>query len=389
MAALPKLLLAGVLGAAVSGCSSLTDMLSPSDIDPPAELQDIQSTVNANTLWSADLGGDSADQRLHLVPVLRDGILYAAQAEGEVRALDAQTGRELWSVTLDQPLSGGPGIGEGVLVLGTLEAEVIALDMSNGSERWRARVSSEVLSAPMVSQGRVIARSIDGQIAGLDVLNGQRVWGFSREIPVLTLRGASSPVISGANVLCGLAGGRLVALDAKTGALSWEAIVAVPGGRSELQRIADVDGDPLVKYGLAFVATYQGELAAVSENTGSVIWRRKFSSYSGMAASEDLLFAADADGAVWALNVDNGGSLWKTEALRNRQLSSLAWVNGVVAVGDFEGYVHFISPKDGSLVGRTRVGKAAISRGMLAQGERLYVLGDGGAMQAIAVSVAP
>lgn len=374
------------LAVLLAGCSTVTDYISPAEVDPPAELQDIQELVQAKTLWSADVGAGSDDKRLHLVPTIVDGRLYVAEADGQVRALDAKSGATLWSIDLDAPLSGGPGVGDGLVVMGTTDAEVIALSSVDGTLRWRSRVTSEVLSTPAIAYGRVVARSIDGQITGLDANTGERVWGYSRKIPVLTLRGSSSPVISGTSALCGLAGGRLLALDIATGAVNWETIISIPGGRSELQRIADVDGDPLISDGIAYVATYQGEVAAVGESTGSVLWRRKFSSYSGMATDRERVFAADADGFVWAMNVDNGGSFWKQEALRNRQLSDVAYVNGVVAVGDFEGYVHFLSPETGELIGRTRVGSDPITRGMLVHSATLYVMGEGGDLEALQVS---
>ena len=377
--------LAALALVSLGGCTTVTDWIAPAVIDPPAELQEIQERVAAQSVWSRSLGGTD-EQRLNLVPEYSQGRLYVADADGTVSALDAQTGRSLWSVELDAPLSGGPGVGEGLVLLGTTDAEVIALSQADGSERWRARVSSEVLSTPVAAFGRVVARTIDGKVFGLDAATGEHKWRYEREIPILTLRGTGSPVISGSSVLCGMSGGRLLALDIESGDVVWDAIVAVPSGRTELERLADIDGDPLLMDGIAYVATYQGEVAAVGEHSGSLLWRRKFSSYAGMAADRYQVYASDADGFVWALDADNGSAGWRQEALRNRQLSDVATVGGLVAVGDFEGYVHFLSAEDGSLVGRTRVGSDPITKGMLVAEGLLFVLGDGGKLEALRLS---
>ena len=367
----------------MSGCSTVSEWISPSHQDPPAELQDIDDPISVNTLWTIDVGAGSDDKRLNLVPAYVDGRLYAADAQGQVLALNAGNGRIIWSVEVDAPFSGGPGVGEGLVVLGTTDAEVIALSESDGSVKWRVNVSSEVLSTPAVARGKVIVRTIDGKVVGLDAATGKQVWGYERKIPILTLRGTGSPVLVDGQVLCGMAGGKLVSLNVDDGSLRWDVTISVPSGRTELERLADIDGDPLAIEGIIYVATYQGEIAALEESAGTLLWRRKFSSYSGMAADRYNVYASDAEGILWALDADNGSARWSQDALRNRQLSDVALVSGVLAVGDYEGYVHFLSPDDGSLIGRTRVGSDPITRGMLVADGTLYVMGDGGVLAAL------
>jgi len=264
---------------------------------------------------------------------------------------------------------------------------VIALDQNNGTELWRSRVSSEVLSAPVTAFGRVVARTVDGKVFGLDAVSGKEVWRYERKIPVLTLRGVSSPVISGANVVIGMAGGKLVVLDIVTGDVIWDATVSISSGRSELERLADIDSDPLVIDGTVYAVTYQGDVAALGENSGALLWRRKLSSYSGMSADLYNVYASDADGFVWAMDATSGAARWRQEALKKRKLSDVAVVNGVVAVGDYEGYVHFLSVNDGSVIGRTRVGSDPISKGMLVAEGILFVQGDGGSLEALKLTV--
>ena len=377
-----------ILALSLGGCSTVSDWISPAEQDPPAELQDIDAQVEAITLWSADIGAGSDDKRLNLVPRYLDGRVYVADAEGQVSALDAKTGRSLWSVELDAPLSGGPGVGEGLVVLGTTDAEVIALSQTDGSLKWRANVSSEVLSTPAVGSGRVVARTIDGKVEGLDATSGESVWRYERQIPILTLRGTASPVLSGSHVLCGMSGGKLVNLGIRDGEVLWDATVSVPSGRSELERLADIDGDPLVMDGIVYVATYQGEIAALEESSGALLWRRKFSSYSGMTADRYKVYASDADGSLWALDADNGSAVWRQDSLHNRQLSDVGMISDVVATGDFEGYVHFLSPEDGSLIGRARVGSKPITKGVVVADDVLYVMGDGGDLAALKLTPA-
>lgn len=372
-----------MLVVALAGCSTVTDWISPAESEPPAELQEIVAKVEVETLWSTDTGAGSDDKRLRLAPYYLDGRIYVADAEGKVAALDAATGRALWSVDLEAPISGGPGAGEGLVVVGTLDAEAIALSAMDGSLKWRTSVSSEVLARPAIGEGRVVIRSIDGKVQGLDAATGEERWRYEREIPVLTLRGTSDPIISGDHVLCGMAGGKLINLDLRTGDVRWDVTVSVPSGRSELERLADIDANPLVLGGLVFAATYQGEVAALEEASGQILWRRKLSSYSGMAADRYNVYASDSDGFLWALDADNGSARWRQEALKNRQLSDVAVLSGIVAVGDFEGYVHFLSAEDGSLVGRTRVGSAPITHGILVAEGVLYVMGDDGDLAAL------
>jgi len=369
----------------LAGCTSVSEWISPAKQDPPAELQDIDARVSIDTLWRIDAGSGSDDKRLNLVPLIADGRLYVAEADGALMALDAANGSRLWRVELDAPLSGGPGVGEGLVVVGTTDAEVIAVSVADGSLRWRAPVSSEVLSTPAVSNARVVVSTIDGKVDGLDAASGKRVWRYEREIPTLTLRGSGSPVLSGDRVLCGMPGGKLVSLQVSDGTVLWDASVSVPRGRSELERLSDIDGDPLILGGIIYVASYQGEVAALEESSGELLWRRKFSSYSRMGADRYNVYASDAEGVLWALDADNGSALWRQEALRNRQLSDVGMISGYVAAGDFEGYVHFLSPDDGSLVGRTRVGGEPITKGMLTTAEVLYVMGDGGELAALQV----
>jgi outer membrane protein assembly factor BamB len=382
-----KLFISFLSALLLAGCGSVADPTSWFDDDVkevvPNELTEFEQTLKVKTLWDADIGAGTDNLRLRLIPRVDNGRVYAADSKGQVQAFDSLTGRRLWGVNLDLPLSGGPGSGEGLVLLGTTDGEVVALDADNGQQLWKAQVSSEVLSVPATASGVVVVHSIDGKLAGLSAVDGKRLWLYSLKVPVLTLRGTSSPVINGGIVYAGFDGGKLSALDLQKGFVQWEVSITAPSGRSELERMVDIDGDPFISDGNVYVATYQGELAAVSEYSGTLLWRRKLSSYTGIAADWRNIYISDDTGTVWGISPENGAAMWKQDKLLNRGVSAPAVINGYVVVGDYQGYLHWLSHDDGRMVARTRVGSSAITAAPVMRDGVVYVFGDGGALAAV------
>ncbi len=380
-AVLSRFLLSTVAMLSLSACGSLIDFIAPPDIEQPAELREFEPKIKIQTLWSDAI--PSVADYLNLKPALDQDRLYVAGGHGQVRALDAATGDAIWTVDLEVPLSAGPGVGEGLVLLGTSDAEIIALSAEDGELRWRSRVSSEILATPVAAFGRVVARTLDGKVIGLDAKDGIERWRYLRDAPVLSLRGESSPVLNGLQVLCGMDGGKLVALDVRTGQLAWESTIALSTGRSELDRLVDIDGDPVIYRGSVYVTAYQGGVAALGEYSGTVLWRRELSAYSQPATEGDELYVADADGVIHAFDNQTGASLWQQNLFQRRQLSDVAILGNFVAVGDYAGYVHFLLRQDGRQAARVRVGDAPIRKGLLSVGDVLYVQGETGALQAL------
>lgn len=375
-----------LLLAALSGCSSLPDPMGWFEADnqePPAELTDYQPAIRPHIRWSTDSGADSEEQYLKLVPAIYHDRILVADSEGEIRTLDIATGRTVWSRETEAPVSGGPGAGEGVVLVGTRDAEVIALDTDTGEELWRRHLSSEILSVPRVEGGTAVVRTIDGRVYGLDAGSGEQIWVYDRSVPVLTLRGDSSPVIHGSNVIVGFANGKLVNIDLYSGDPRWETLVTPPHGRTELERIADIDADPLVADGVIYVCTYQGEVAAVSLDNGVVLWRHRISSHTGLTADWRHIYVTDTKGRVWALDRRNGAAMWKQEKLLNRRLTAPAMLDDYVVVGDLEGYVHFLSYEDGSQLGRIDVSSAPISATPQVVDDIAYIYSDDGKVTAV------
>jgi outer membrane protein assembly factor BamB len=361
------------------GCSAFT---AKDNTATPAELVDLEPQLKIHTLWNKSFEG-SEGAFLKIAPTLEGDRIYIAEPSGQVTALEAQTGKELWSVDLDVPISGGPGIGSGLLAIGTQEAELILLDANDGSQRWRKQVSSEVLSVPAVGRSKVVCRTIDGRVSAFARDNGESLWVYDRKVPVLTLRGDSSPVLHETQVLVGFANGKVVALSLDNGAPNWEASITTPSGRTELERVVDIDADLKLVEGTLYAAAYHGDLAAVSEISGVVLWRREISSHAGMDADWRQLYITDEVDHIWSLDTTNGATLWQQKALYARRLSAPAMVEGYLVVGDYDGYLHWLSQYDGKMLARSRPGGDAIRVKPLVHDGVVYVLDDSGTLSAL------
>ena len=323
---------------------------------PPAELIDFEPTLEIEKIWS-DRYGKGVDQLfIALIPALYKSSVFTADRDGRMIALSAETGKEIWAERNKAlRISGGPGTGDGLVYAGTSDADVIARDAETGEEKWVARVSSEILAPPRAAAGTVVVRTGDGKLFGLDSGTGKQKWVYDRTIPVLTLRGTGAPVIHNSIVISGFDNGRLVALDLATGKQQWETRLAVPTGRSDLERMVDIDAEPTIYDNTAYVSSFQASVAAVSVVNGQLEWTREISSYSNLAIDESRVYVTDELGYVWALERDSGASIWKQEALRARRVTGPAVVGNYVVVGDFEGYLHWINRETGDFVHRMRL----------------------------------
>ena len=373
----------------VSGCSTIKDKVNDlveggvDNADPPAPLVKFKQTVKVDTLWSTSIGAGMGDKFIKLVPHVANGKIFTADIKGKISAHDTASGGLIWTTNLDVPVSGGPGVGEGLVLVGTSEAQVIALDQQTGAERWRKRVSSEVLAAPTAAEGTVIARTIDGKVIGMDAKTGRRIWVYDHKVPVLSLRGASAPVASNGIVVIGFASGKLSAFRITDGALLWETRVAIPHGRSDLERMVDIDGDLIVSDGVIHVVTFQGSVSTVLLQNGRVLWNREMSSHTAVANDRTNLYVTDEDGNVWALDRRSGTALWKQDKLHARKVTGPAVYGNLVVVGDFEGYLHWMNSRDGSFVARTKIGSKQIDQAPETVGDIVYVSSVDGTLTAV------
>lgn len=367
----------------LGGCSWVAGILGGEDnSEPPVPLVELEDPLELEELWSERVGVGYDEYFINLLPVSAEGRLFVADHKGRVLALDSLTGKELWERKTGVHVSAGPGAGEGLVLLGTSNAEVLALNAEDGELRWKARVSSEVLAVPQIDLGRVIVQTVDGNVTALDAGSGEQLWIYDRSVPVLSLRGTSTPAVELGMVVAGFANGKLVALSAEKGFVGWESNVAIPQGRSELERIVDIDGDPVIVGTAVYVVTYQGRVAVVDLQNGNAGWTRDMSSYVGLGVDFSQVYATDADSNVWALSRSTGSTVWRVQDLAYRRLTAPQPFNDYVAVGDYAGYVHLLSRYDGSIAGRVRVDKEGIRARPLVVDDILYVYGNGGKLAA-------
>lgn len=341
-----------------SGCSwfSKDDAFSVK----PTELKDIENKIDFEVVATVSVGGGSEYNYVKLSPHILDALAFAASRDGKVVAYNLETGNQLWKVQTDYTFSAGPYAYENLVYVGDSNANVVALDKQTGKQQWSVTLSSEVLSKPIVSDDMLVVRTADGSLFALDAQTGAQRWVFDRSMPVLTLRGTSDPIINSGVVYAGLDNGKLVALDVTNGAVIWENQVAIGRGRSEVERIIDIDGTPVLQGEKIYVSSYRAKLGAYSIRDGREFWSRDISSYSGPYLDNDTILIADDDSNIWAVNSDNGASIWKQSDLVGRNTSKPNVYSDYAIIGDYEGYLHFIDKVTGEIVARIELFGSAI-----------------------------
>ena len=385
-----RLLAAISLGLLLSACSTLDSWFGggggDDEANEPAPLVDFVPEVRFKRLWSTGVGNGQGKGFYRLQPVIDGNRIYVASNNGHVQVLESDSGDRVWRIDLDDSLSGGVGVGAGMVLLGTSDGGVLALSDQDGSELWTGKVSGEVLAPPQTNGDVVVVQSYDGKLHGLDASDGSELWVYDSNVPVLTLRGTSTPIIFERFAIAAFGSGRVVALDVTSGAVRWEARVAIAQGRSEIDRIVDIDGTMLQVGPILWAVSYQGRLAAIDINTGRKLRQEEVSSYVGLDQGFGNIYVAEETGTLIAFYRNNAGIRWEQGALTNRRLGTPAVIKGYVAVADLEGYVHFLSQVDGHFVGRQKVDGDGIRANMLVEDDVLYVFGNSGKLAALRVT---
>jgi outer membrane protein assembly factor BamB len=352
--------------------------------EPPAPLPEFEPQTQVQELWSTGVGAGVGKLPVRLTPFFDGTVLYAADARGHVSAVATDDGRRLWGTDLSHPVSGATGVGDGLVVVGSPKARVTALNKEDGKQAWSATVSSAVMAPPVVHAGVVVVQTADGKLTGLNVVDGKRLWTYERSEPALSLLGTTAPSVVGDYVLSGFASGKIVALNLRDGRPVWEFAVSQPRGRNEIERMVDVDAPLLIVRDSLYAASYQGKIVAVDMRTGGrLLWTRDVSTFSGMDAGRGYVYLSDEKGHVLAFDQATGASVWKQDKLRGRGLSAPVYFNGYVVVGDYQGYLHWLSAEDGRFVARYRVGSDAVTSRPLAGPTAVYVLNQGGTLAAL------
>lgn len=353
-------------GLLLVGCST------SETLEPPAPLVEFNPVYNVEEVWEAEPASDTEDLYLGLQPTSDGERVYVASYDGTITAFDLDTGEDVWQIELSQggegwfdfaeglELSAGPTVAAGYVAIGTSNSEVVLLDADTGEVVWIKNVSSAVLASPALTANQVVVRTVDGKLTALSVVDGSQLWVYEQEVPSLSLRGNAQPIIADGIVYAGFDNGHLAALDVQSGRVLWEQAVATPSGRTELQRMVDLDGKLVLRDGIIYAAAYHGNVVAFDARTGRPLWNKEQSSYQGVAADWQAVYLSDENSVIWAYDIASGSTLWQTDIVQFRWVSAPVRYDDAVVVGDFEGYVHFLSTDTGLLLARTDTDGSAI-----------------------------
>ena len=358
------------------------------NVDEPAKLTPLpHPSVKVTHIWGYNLHDKKATVlRLDQGISIADDRVYAASHKaGEVVALNLTNGRLLWRAKTRAPLSGGTASSPELVVVGASDGQLFAFDAANGHGRWNIRLNGEVLAPAAISPKLIAVRTVDGKLHALRPEDGHELWVTEQQVPRLSLRGTASPVISGDLVLSGFDNGKVVALSSGDGSVQWEATVTPPHGRTELERLDDIDSPVRVAGRDVYAVGFQGKVAMLAIDTGQVWWSHEASSYRGLTVDEDTLYVADSDGVVSALKTRTGAEVWQQKALLHRGLSPIAVMDDTIVVGDFQGYLHFLDKASGALAARVATGGTRISTQPLVVGDMVVVVTDRGQINAYRV----
>ena len=382
-AALRTLRLTAVTATALlvlTGCTTVKGWFGGKSSDKagePAKLEAFTASATVSRLWSAQLGKGEKYLGVGEQPAVVDGTVYAAAVTGGVHAFELQTGRSLWTFSSDLPLSSGPGAGDGLVVVGSLKGDVVAIDAASGQQKWTAKVHNEVLAAPTVGLGMVFVHSTDGRVTAFAAATGEQRWFHEGDVPPLTVRGTSPVSLGPGLIFVGGDDGEVTALRASDGARLWSTPVAEPDGRSEVDRMADVDGAPVLEGRVIFATSYKGHTVAIDGPNGQILWDSRHGGARGLGLSNSAVVVTDRVGHVDGLDKNSGSSLWQQAGLLNRNVSAPAVQGDYAVVGDFEGFVHWLRLSDGAFAAREKVGGAIAGQPVVANGILLVQSSDG------------
>ena len=327
------------------------------NLEQPTELKPFKSEKYLEVSWLASTGAGVEEQYVFLHPLILKEVAVTSSRDGVINIIDIKTGDFVDDIELGSTISAGVSGNEDIWLVATRDAHVIAIDAKQRVELWRSRVPSEVLARPVIYEDTVVVRTIDGKLLSLNLQSGKIRWQYQRAIPDLTLRGTSEPVIARDRIFAGLEDGRLIAVSPDNGEVVWDVALTVPTGRSEIQRLVDIDGDVELYGRVLYAASFQGRVAAIDVDRGQFLWARDFSTHTGVVLDEKVLYSSDENGNIWALDRFNGATIWKQDKLAYRDLTRPTIIGDYLAVGDFEGYVHLLSKYDGRFIARYQLGQ--------------------------------
>lgn len=349
--------------------------------EQPVPVPEIDATVEFKRIWTMSVGKGHDGQFLHLAPLFAGDVIYAASADGLLVAVEPENGKALWQRRSKDRIFAGFGGDGNQLYYITRDAELVALSRETSEELWRSSLPTEGLAAPQSNGSLVVAQTTDGRVIGFDAANGERRWQYDGQVPVLSMRTAAAPLVGGDIVIASFANGRVIALTADAGQPVWQYEVGQPQGRTELERLVDIGGQPLVLESAIMVAGYQGKLALVDIRSGQEIWSRRASSFYSPSIGGGSIFLAAANGDIIAYRGSDRRELWVQDRLSWRQVTRPMASGDYVVAGDYEGYLHALSREDGSLQGQLKFDSDGIRVPVqVIEDGNLLVYGNGGRM---------
>lgn len=366
----------------LSGCSYFSNT---DNTTPPAPLVQFKPSLNVTQMWSTKVGSGSTKYYLKLTPAVAHNKVYVSDYDGLVSAVNVNTGQLVWQIDAKTDLTSGVAVDGDKLFVGTEDGEIIALSQKDGAQLWRTPVGSEILAAPVATGGIVLVKSMDGVLTALSETDGRQLWRFEQEVPSLILHISSQPQIAGSFAVAGFANGKLAVLNLSTGNPVWVRPIADPVGTTDIERMVDIDISPVVVYGVVYVATYQGEIAALDLKTGQIIWRHKVSAYAGMTADSSHIYLSDSKSQVWAFDEDEGTVIWRQSKLNARMITGPALLDNYVIVADAEGYLHWLSKQDGHFVARNYIGDSGVLSDPVVVNNIVYIYSRTGILSAFKV----
>ena len=378
-----KILLLSSTCVLLNACNALLDK---DNTPKPSPLVNFKQEINIRQAWNTHTNWGTDSDYLKLVPAITDSYIFTASSNGNVTATNKSNGSTVWNVNTGSDISAGPAASENLVFIGHRNGDVSALDQTNGNQVWRVTVSSEILATPVASRGILLVKAIDGRIHALSVRDGHTLWNYQQAEPTLILRKSSTPLIDGNIVVAGFANGNLSKLTLDEGSLLWQQTVAAPQGVFAIQRMVDIDSDPIVYNHKIYAATFQGRIASLDFTTGNTTWTHDISSYTGIAADSEKVYVSDAKSHLWAFNAANGSVIWRQTELEARNISGPVIMGNYLVVGDGEGYLHWLSRQDGHFVARTQVQSSSILAAPVIDHNTLYVVTREGYLASYTIS---
>ncbi|WNN47596.1 outer membrane protein assembly factor BamB [Siccibacter colletis] len=384
---LRKLLLPGLLSATLlSGCSLFS---GEEDVVKMSPLPTVENQFEPQTNWSTSVGDGIGDFYSNLHPAVQDGIAYAADRHGKVKAVNLSDGKEVWSIDLAEKtgffsanrpalLSGGVAVSGSNVYVGSEKAQVYALNIADGSVAWQTKVAGEAISRPVIADGMVLIHTSNGILQALNENDGAVKWTVNLDIPSLSLRGESAPATAFGAAIVGGDNGRVSAVLMQQGQMIWQQRISQATGATEIDRLSDVDTTPVVAGNVVYALAYNGNMTALDLRSGQVMWKREIGSVNDFIVDGNRIYLVDQNDRIVALNTEGGVTLWTQSDLLHRNLTSPVLYNGNLVVGDSEGYLHWLNTADGRFVAQQKVDSSGLrTEPVVAEGKLLIQAKDG------------